>query len=105
MNKIDKNPEKTLKFDPEKCNTTLRKLLDAFQEHRPTIPEILVIYGNLGYLLGASIEGYDAEGPNIEELEKKYYVDPTVGTALMLQGLQVTNWFQDHEEKTNKEGQ
>lgn len=102
MNEINKNPKKTLQFDPEKCNELLGKLLEAFQEHKPTVGEILVAYGNLGYTLGASIEGYQSSGPNVEELKKKYYQEATVGTALMLQGIEVTNWFQDHE-KTTKE--
>ena len=31
-----------------------------------------------------------------------YYSTPTVGIALMLQGIEVTNWFQDHEEEAVK---
>jgi hypothetical protein len=103
MNQIDKNPKKTLQFDPDKCSELLDKLLQAFQELGPTVGEIIVAYGNLGYSLGAAIEGHESNGPDIEELKKKYYADPTVGTALMLQGIEVTNWFQDHEEKVTKE--
>jgi len=105
MSEIDKNPKKTVQFDPEKCNNILSKLIEAFEEHKPTVGEILVIYGNLGYTLGASIEGHGNTGPNVQELKKQYYTDPTVGTALMLQGIEVTNWFQDHEEETIKERQ
>ena len=104
MSEIDTNPKKTIEFDPEKCNQVLDRVLQAFQEHRLTVGEIIVAYGNLGYTLGAAIEGYGKKGPNIEELKQKYYTDPSVGTALMLQGIEVTNWFQDHEEKTIKEG-
>lgn len=105
MTQIDKNPKKTLQFDPDKCSQLLDKLLQAFQEHGPTVGEILVAYGNLGYSLGAAIEGHKSNGPDVEELKKKYYADPTVGTALMLQGIEVTNWFQDHEENVTKERQ
>jgi len=103
MNEIDKNPKKTLQFDPDKCSQLLSKLLEVFQESGPTVGEILVAYGNLGYSLGAAIEGHESTGPDVEELKKKYYVDPTVGTALMLQGIEVTNWFQDHKNETIKE--
>ena len=103
MSQIDKNPKKTLQFDPDKCSQLLDRLLQAFQEHHPTVGEILVAYGNLGYSLGAAIEGHKSKGPDVEELKKKYYADPTVGTALMLQGIEVTNWFQDHEQETIKE--
>jgi hypothetical protein len=103
MSQIDKNPKKTLQFDPDKCNQMLSKLLEVFQKSGPTVGEILVAYGNLGYSLGAAIEGHESTGPDIEELKKKYYVDPTVGTALMLQGIEVTNWFQDHKNETIKE--
>tara|TARA_B100001765_G_C19459540_1_gene318623 strand:+ start:223 stop:558 length:336 start_codon:yes stop_codon:yes gene_type:complete len=111
MSEIDKNPKKTLAFDPEKCNSVLNKVIETFQEHKPTIGEILVIYGNLGYTLGAAMEGYESKGPNIEELKKIYEQhkqnasDPTAGEALMLQGILTTNWFQDHEEELNKERQ
>ena len=103
MSQINKDPEKTLQFDPEKCGDLLSKIIEAFEEHKPTVGEILVIYGNLGYTLGASIEGYGSKGPGVEELKKEYYANPSVGTALMLQGIEVTNWYQDHEKETTKE--
>jgi len=103
MSKIDKNPQKTLQFDPERSSELLEKLLGLFQEYRPTVGELLVVYGNLGYSLGAAIEGHQTTGPDIDSLKKKYYTDPTVGTALMLQGLEVTNWFNDYEKTNIKE--
>tara|TARA_Y100000310_G_scaffold345804_1_gene470188 strand:- start:10223 stop:10540 length:318 start_codon:yes stop_codon:yes gene_type:complete len=101
MTVIDKNPQQTLQFNPEKCSELLEKLIIAFQEYKPTVGEILVIYGNLGYTLGASIEG-ETKGPDIESLKQKYYTNPSVGAALMLQGIEITNWFQDHEQQTSK---
>ena len=100
---IDKNPKKTLEFNPEKCTNLLDDLIRVFQQHRPTVGELLVVYGNLGYSLGAGVEGYESTGPDIKELQQKYYSNPTVGVALMLQGIEVTNWYQDHEQKQEKE--
>lgn len=104
---IDKDLKKTLQFDPDKSSELLKRLLEVFQDQecKPTVEEILVTYGCLGYSLGASIEGYDTTGPDIEELKKEYYSNPKVGTALMLQGILVTTWLQDHKEQTKKEGQ
>lgn len=103
MNQIDTNPKKTLQFDPDKCSQLIGKLLEVFKENAPTVGEILVAYGNLGYSLGAAIEGHKSTGPDVTELKEKYYVKPTVGTALMLQGIEITNWFQDHKDETIKE--
>ena len=105
MTTIDKEPAKTIQFNPEKCSNLLSGIIELFQEHRPTEGEIIVIYGNLGYSLGASIEGYIDEGPKIEEIKKKYYSKPTVGAALMLQGIEVAGWYQDHKKEVteNKE--
>ena len=102
---IDENPKKILGFNPDKCNKLLEDLIDVFKTHKPTVGEILVTYGNLGYNLGAHIEGYEGKGPDIETLEKQYYTNPKpkVGIALMLQGVQITGWFQDHQEQETKE--
>ena len=103
MTTLDKNPAKTLQFNPDKCATLLDEILEIFQRYRPTAGEIIVTYGNLGYQLGASIEGHQGNGPSIEELNKSYYSKPTLGTALMLQGIEVTGWYQDHEKENIKE--
>jgi hypothetical protein len=97
-----------MKFDEKKASQALSDLIDVFQKKKLTIGEILVVYGNLGYALGASIEGYDDKGPSISELEKLYYSNPTPGVALMLQGVTVTTWYEDWvkklKEKQDKEG-
>ena len=104
--KIDKNPEKTIEFDPDKCSSLLEDLIKIFQTHKPTAGEIIVAYGNLGYTLGAAIEGCADKGPNIEELEKKHLANKcTLGEAMMLQGILTTSWFQNHKEETIKENQ
>ena len=58
------------------------------------------MYGNLGYSIGASIEEIEqGSGPTVEELQKSYYQNPTVGTALMLQGLLTSSWYDNSSVK------
>ena len=107
--KIEK-PKKTLDFDPESCNDLYIKLVEVFQEAKPTIGEILIAYGNLGYTLGASIGRYSEKGPSFEELNELYYKEPgRLDIAMMLQGLTICSWYEDWEQiqtsqDTTKEG-
>ena len=102
--KIDKDLKETIQFDPDKCNEMLSELMEIFQKHQPTVGEILTVYGNLGYSLGASIGGYQGKGPGPEELKKLYYEAPgRVDVALMLEGLTVTTWFDNWEEQVLKD--
>ena len=91
-------PKETLHFNPERCNDLYTELVEVFQKHKPTVGEIIIAYGNLGYTLGASIGGFDEKGPGIEELKKLYYTEPgRLDLALMLQGLTITTWYEDWE--------
>ena len=97
--------ESKLEFNSEKVNNVYEKLVQTFQEAKLTTGELLIAFGNLGYTLGASIEGYSDKGPSIEELKKKYYEGATVGVALMLQSYHIVEWFDQYQEeakKTNK---
>lgn len=99
MTKI-KHPNKTSNLDPEKCSNLHSELIKVFQKNKPTISEILIVYGNLGYSLGASIGGYTEQGPGPEELKKIYYSEPKrIDVALMLQGLMITEWLDSYEDK------
>jgi len=100
----DKNFTAKLEFDPDKVNRVYEKLVNIFQEEKLSVGEIIIAYGNLGYTLGASIEGYDGEGPSLEELTKKYYSDPTLGIALMIQGITVTSWYSSWEKQQIENG-
>lgn len=110
MSSVNKDPDKTLKFDPEKTSKLYEELIEVFQKHKPTVGEILVAFGNLGYALGTSIEGFNEKGPSIEDLSKLYYEEPgRIGVALALQGATVTSWYEDWEKiqlakDTTKEG-
>lgn len=93
-------PKKTLSFDPEKCALLYEELIKVFQKHKPTVGEILIAYGNLGYALGASIGGHEGSGPSVDKLKELYYSEPgKVDVALMLQGLLITSWYEDWEKK------
>jgi len=68
-------------------------LLRVFQKHKLTVKEIVVVYGNLGYSLGASVEGYKEFGPSPDEVQQKYYSGKnSIGNALMMQGMLITTW-------------
>lgn len=77
-------------------------LVKVFQKHKPGVKEILIAYGNLGYCLGASIGGYQEQGPSAKELELLYATKPTIDVALMLQGLTTTLWVDDLEKSVEK---
>lgn len=94
-----KDFQKKLEFDPDKVNRVYEKLVEIFQEEKLTVGEIIIAYGNLGYTLGASIEGYHEKGPSPEELEKLYYSHPTLGVALMVQAMTVTGWYEQWEKQ------
>ena len=87
-----------IEFSPEKVSEGHEKIVEVFRELGLTIGEIIVLYGNLGYTLGASIAGYEEKGPSPEELEKMYYEGngskrKQLGVALMQQGMLCTSWY------------
>lgn len=85
-------------FDNERCEKLYTELVLVFQKYKPTVGEILIAYGNLGYTIGASIGGFNKEGPSVEELQKLYYTNPErIDVALMLQGITTTTWLEDLE--------
>ena len=107
--KIEKDIEKTLAFDPKKVEQCYSDLIEVFQKHRLTTGEILIAYGNLGYALGAAVEGYKEKGPGPDELKRLYYSKATPGVGLMLSGLTISSWYDtylktkvDEENKENK---
>lgn len=70
----------------------VNKLIDIFTDEGITnIPNILEIYGLLGYVLGMSIEGLD-KPPTYEDLKQLYLEKESVGAALMLQGQMIRSW-------------
>jgi len=81
--------------EQENANQALQELLDVLRKRNLRTQDLVVVYGNLGYALGASIEGVDQStgGPSMQELQEQYYTEPTLGVSLMLQGYLVTSWY------------
>ena len=102
-------PVATLEFDPAKVEAAYEELVEVFRKYKLRVGEILIAYGNLGYTLGASVEGYKSNGPSVEDLQKLYYSRPSPGVGLMLQGITITTWYDQYantkiaDNKDNKE--
>lgn len=78
-----------------KIEKVITQLTKVFDKNKLTIPEILIVYGNLGYSLGASIrKSIDPNSsiPTSEELELLYATNPTVDISLLIQGLLIISW-------------
>jgi len=76
-------------------DTTLEQVMVVLNQNQLDIPGLLLLYGNLGYHIGASMAGIKDKGPNLEELKRSYYSHPTVDVGLMIQGLLITSWVDD----------
>lgn len=86
----------------EKISKTLIKVLKIINKNKLNIGELIMLYGNLGYHLGASIAGFTTSnqpGPSLHEVKQAYYENPTVDTGLMLQGLLISSWEEDFLKK------
>lgn len=79
----------------DKANQTLQELIEVFRGKNLRQQDIVAVYGNLGYALGASIDGVKEgeDGPGFEEVQQRYYTNPTLSVALMMQGLIITSWY------------
>lgn len=83
-------------MNEKKVEEALTKIKKILNKNKLTIPELLLLYGNLGYHIGASMAGLKDKGPGLEEVKQAYYVDgPTVDVGLMLQGQLITSWVED----------
>jgi hypothetical protein len=96
--KIDKD-FKEPNIDAEKTSEVLDKILEVLRENKLNTLELIVLLSNLGYSIGASLEGFQGNGPSFEELQKMYYSNPTVGVALMNQAMLMSSWLSDLIEK------
>jgi hypothetical protein len=96
--KIDKDFEET-NINSEKTSEVLDKMLEVLKENKLNTLELIVLLSNLGYSIGASIEGFENSGPSFEELQKMYYSNPTVGVALMNQAMLLSSWISQLTEK------
>ena len=73
--------------------SVINQVIDILnQENINTIPDILEVYGLLGYQLGKSISKLEAV--DYEELKRLYLEEEDVGAALTLQGLMIRSWVE-----------
>lgn len=91
--------------EEKKASEALDEVLAVLKKHKLRIQDLILLYGNLGYSIGASIEGLK-EGPSLEELQKLYYEKPSIGISLMLQGMLTTSWAEDYikQQEGKKDG-
>lgn len=84
--------------DDKKVARTVESIMKILNKAKLNIPELIVLYGNMGYHIGASMAGLQSigQGPGIEELKREYYSKPSVDLGLMLQGLLITEWEKDY---------
>lgn len=76
-----------------KVSECLEDIIGILNKHRLSYEEIVLMFSNLSYTLGASMDGYKEKGPSIDELEKMYYTKPTAGIALMMTGMEASVWY------------
>lgn len=87
-------------IDPKKIDKVYTDLVNILRATKLTVPELLLVIGNMTYCVGASIAGYpDGKGPSEADLAKMYATNPTVDVALMVSGLTVSSWCGDLEKK------
>jgi hypothetical protein len=100
--------ESSKEFDTERVQKCLALIENILASTSLNVGELLLLYGNLGYKLGANLRRalYDkdfiSEPPNIEELNKLYYSNPAEDVALMITGLTVTSWLDTILEREKK---
>jgi len=63
-------------------------LVESVKNAHLTTATLVIVLSNLLYSVGASMEGFDGEGPSVDETLKGHYANPSnIGYALMAQGL------------------
>lgn len=87
------------KTDDNKVTAILAKIHKLLNKEHLTIPELLLLYGNLGYEIGASMAMIEGPGPSLQELQLEDKINPTVDVALMLTGLLITTYEEDFRVK------
>jgi hypothetical protein len=86
-----------------KSSKALEDIISILKVAKLRVQDLVLLYGNLGYSIGASIEGIDtSQGPSVDELQKQYYEKPTIGVAMMLQGILTTTWYDDISKQTKE---
>lgn len=83
-------------IEKEESAIAFKEIIDVLSKHKLKTTDLILVLSNVIFSVGTSIEGIDPNNlPTLEELQKKYYTDKTIGTTLMLQGLLTKNWHED----------
>jgi len=82
--------KKQKEVDMKKCEKAREELQAVLNNNKLNLRELVWTYGQLGYDIGASLEG---EAYDLEAVEQKYFENPTVGVAFMIQGLTIQTWM------------
>lgn len=75
-------------------------ILYILNKMRLSKEDLVRLWGTIGYDIGRSIYGKDLE---IEELEKLYYTEPSLGIAMMCQSLHVISWVEKDGKESRKD--
>jgi hypothetical protein len=73
----------------------VKQLIQVINSYDFTISEIVYVFSQLGYAIGASIAGLTEETVDLPTLERQYYSNPTIDIALMLQSTLISTWIED----------
>ena len=79
-------------LNKKKIEKVLNKVLNLLSRNKFTQEEVVVLYGNLGLALGASMAECTRNMPTVRELHERYENSPTIDVAMMLNGLNVASW-------------
>jgi len=92
---------KVIEADQQKIKKVLLSVSKVINKAELTIPELIYFYGNLGYMLGSSIGGFNQLETKPDEitLEREYRINPTIDLGFMLQGLLITTWVDSFIQK------
>ena len=77
-------------MDKKKISKVLKQLLKSIDNAGLSRDEAVLLYGNLGYSIGAAIADLTQNPPTLQELEISYLTNPSIGNFLMLTGLNVS---------------
>lgn len=78
-------------YPTEKLTLLLKKTIKLLNKSKLSVADIVILYGNLGYMIGHSMAKLGGE-PSLEQLVELYKERPTVAIALMITGLMIVSW-------------
>ncbi len=100
--------QKSIDFDLKKVEECIRSLEKILQDQNLNVGELLLVYGNLGYKMGANLRRalsdpkFKSEPPDLDILNKLYYTNASIDVALMITSLQIVSWIDDLENEAKE---